>query len=104
MRTYKKEHTNKEALENHIIKIKKRGGKYSVKGNVITYSFPEKVLKSKKKWINDKAIAITPNFTNPFTGDITDDRPHVKFRMINVPLEVAERFNSWEELLAYASK
>ena len=40
MKTYKKEHTNTEALKVHSAKIKKRGGKYSVKGKVITYSFP----------------------------------------------------------------
>ncbi len=74
MRTYKKTHTNKEALENHIIKIKKRDGKYSVKGKEITYSFPKttrllapngkksnlneiqyKIVRSKafKKWFGD---------------------------------------------------
>ena len=47
-KTYKKTHESKKALTAHIAKIEKRGGKYTVEGKTITYSFPEKATKTKK--------------------------------------------------------
>ncbi len=42
MRTYKKEHTNTEALKNHKKALEKRGAKISIEGKTITYYFPKK--------------------------------------------------------------
>jgi hypothetical protein len=38
---YKKTHTSKTALNDHIKKIEARGGTYRVKGNVVEYGFVE---------------------------------------------------------------
>lgn len=42
MKTYKKIHESKEAMNDHISKIKKRGGSYRIKGNILEYGFIEK--------------------------------------------------------------
>ena len=39
---YKKTHASKKAMNDHIAKIKARGGTYRVVGNVIEYGFVEK--------------------------------------------------------------
>lgn len=54
MKTYTKTHSSKKVAEIHLDKIKKRGGKATMKptkgGFLIEYSFPEaKVVKNKKK-------------------------------------------------------
>lgn len=54
MKTYTKTHSNKNAAETHLKKIKNRGGKATmttVKGGFhIEYSFPEKKALIKKKY------------------------------------------------------
>ena len=54
MKTYTKTHSNKNAAETHLQKIKKRGGKATMKtvkgGFHIEYSFPEKKAPKKKKY------------------------------------------------------
>ncbi len=57
MKTYTKTHSNKNAAETHLKKIKKRGGKATMKtvkgGFLIEYYFPE----SKEKKFSDKVVA-----------------------------------------------
>lgn len=54
MKTYNKTHTNKNAAETHLKKIKNRGGKATMKtvkgGFHIEYSFPETKASKKKKY------------------------------------------------------
>ncbi|MDO9000995.1 MAG: hypothetical protein Q7W45_14605 [Bacteroidota bacterium] len=54
MKTYTKTHSNKKAAETHFEKIKKRGGKATMKtvkgGFYIEYSFPEKKVSKNKKY------------------------------------------------------
>lgn len=40
MKTYSKTHSNKTALNNHVSRIKKRGGVCSLSGTTVTYHFP----------------------------------------------------------------
>lgn len=47
MKQYTKKHTSAKALNNHVSKIKGKGGNCEVKGMIITYSFPS-VKKTKK--------------------------------------------------------
>lgn len=53
MKTYTKTHSNKNAAETHLQKIKKRGGEATMKtvkgGFYIEYSFPEKKVTNEKK-------------------------------------------------------
>jgi hypothetical protein len=46
---YKKTHTSKKAMKDHIDKIEKRGGIYRIKGNTIEYGF---IKKSKDTSVN----------------------------------------------------
>ena len=54
MKTYTKTHSNKNAAETHLKKIKQRGGKATMKpvkgGFNIEYSFPEKKTPKNKKY------------------------------------------------------
>lgn len=40
-------HSAKKALDNHLEKLKKRGGEYEINGLQISYSFPNQAVKSK---------------------------------------------------------
>lgn len=72
MKTYKKTHSNKTAINNHVLRIKKRGGVCSINGLTVNYHFPEKKTKKKKydtetkriKFIKTKGNLIT--FKKPF--------------------------------------
>ena len=78
MREYKKQHSNLEALSNHVSKIKKRGGVYSVnrKTNTVTYSFPDSdenpdTLKYRKgKKINQSELVKGKRYFNANTGTV----------------------------------
>lgn len=54
MKTYSKTHSSKKVAEIHLDKIKKRGGKATMKpikgGFLIEYSFPEKKTSKKKRY------------------------------------------------------
>ena len=62
MKNYKKTHKTKQALNSHIAKIKARGGKYSIKGNTIEYSFNSK--NSKKTHSNSEKLPSVSNIKN----------------------------------------
>lgn len=62
MKTYQKTHTNKTALQNHVSKIKKRGGKYVVKNNTINYVFSSAEIKNNKiKDVLELELQAIPN-------------------------------------------
>lgn len=50
-----------------------------------------------KKWLEGKKI--TKGYKNPFTGEIQDHRDYVHFFTFSVPLEEANKYESFEELL-----
>lgn len=65
MKKYTKTHQSKKALNNHVAKIKKRGGVCSVKNNTVTYEFagiypPKYDTRAKRiKTLNTKGRLIT---------------------------------------------
>jgi len=101
MKKYQILHIGQEVANDHIAKIKARGGKVnkSVKDGkiLLEYSFPDEEIKT---WIKEKSLKITDGYKNPFTGDLMDDRKYVHFKTFAVALEEANKFNSFDELLA----
>ena len=52
-----------------------------------------------KSWITKKAKNITNGLTDKFTGIKKDQRIWVHFATFSVPLDVCDKYNSFDELL-----
>ncbi len=66
MEKYAKEHKNPTALKKHAAAVKSRGGKYTIKGNVLHYHFPPINTTNKTKLIviEEHTLAYLPPNSN----------------------------------------
>ena len=68
MKTYTKTHKSKKALKNHVAKIKARGGKATVRGMIVSYTFP---TKNKKVFYTQMNIGKAKYVVNHYDGKKT---------------------------------